>query len=98
MYISYVHKEGAAVRIGVARAREHFKEMLDRVGAGELIEITRRGEVIAVLAPPSARHGEGESFADTVHAWRTAWDVESWSNDDPFADVRDRGQGREAPW
>ena len=86
------------MRVGVAQAREHFKEMLDRVGAGEVVEVTRRGEVVAVIAPPSAGHAGGESFAEALHAWREAWNVDSWTEEDPFADVRDREHGREAPW
>lgn len=86
------------MRIGVAQARERFKEMLDRVSAGEVVEVTRRGEVVAVIAPPPANRGVDESFLDAVQAWRTTWNVESWTDDDPFGDVRDRGNGREEPW
>ncbi len=86
------------MRIGMAQARERFKEVLDRVGAGEVIEVTRRGEVVAVIAPPTAGHAVGTSFAETVRAWREAWDVEEWPDEDVFAGVRDREPGREAPW
>lgn len=86
------------MRVGVAQAREHFREMLDRVAAGEVVEVTRRGEVVAVIAPPSSGYPVGGSFMEALRAWREAWDVESWPDEDPFADVRDHSQGRPAPW
>lgn len=86
------------MRVGIAEARERFKEVLDRVGAGELVEITRRGEVVAVMAPPSSGRGVNESFGEALHDWRTRWDVGSWPDEDPFADVRDTARGRAAPW
>ena len=36
--------------------RQHASELLRRVSAGERIEVTRHGRVVAVLSPP----GEGE--------------------------------------
>lgn len=86
------------MKIGVAQAREHFREILDRVGDGEVVEVTRRDKIVAVIAPPSAGGQEGTSFGETVRAWREEWRVASWPDDDPFADVRDRAHGREAPW
>ena len=38
--------------IKFADARAHFSELLDRVEAGETIEITRRGKPTARLVPP----------------------------------------------
>lgn len=32
--------------------RQHASELLRRVSAGEHIEVTRRGQVVAVLGPP----------------------------------------------
>ncbi len=86
------------MRIGVAQAREHFKEVLDHVGAGEVVEVTRRGEIVAVIAPPSAGDPAGGSFAAALQDWREAWHVASWPDEDAFADVRLPEQGREAPW
>jgi len=38
-------------RIGVRELRQHASRYLDRVKAGETIEVTNRGEVVAVLSP-----------------------------------------------
>lgn len=87
------------MRVGVADARRHLREILDRVRAGESVEISRHHEVIAVIAPPPGLVPEGETFASILEAWRHDWDVTSWPDDDePFADVRDRSSGRPAPW
>jgi prevent-host-death family protein len=40
-------------RIGVRELRQHASRYLDMVKAGETIEVTERGELIALLVPPS---------------------------------------------
>ncbi len=84
--------------ISVAEARRRFKEVLDRVGAGHAVRITRRGRVVAVIAPPSSPQAEGGSFAESLRSWRETWDVEKWPDEDPFAGARDQSPGRIAPW
>jgi prevent-host-death family protein len=81
------------MRVGTAEARERFKELLDRVQAGETVEIARRGKVLAVLSTP--REAAAGSFRETVAQWRDTWDVASWPDEDVFADVRDRSPGRD---
>jgi prevent-host-death family protein len=34
--------------------RENLADIIERVGAGERVQITRHGKVVAVVAPPSA--------------------------------------------
>jgi prevent-host-death family protein len=85
------------MRVGTAEARERFKELLDRVQAGETVEIARRGKVLAVLSTPADAGGAG-GFRDTVTQWRETWDVASWPDEDVFADVRDRTPGRDHVW
>lgn len=86
------------MRIGVAEARRRFREILDRVDAGEVVEISRRGEIIATIAPPSPSRSPDVSFGEALRRWRASWEVDDWSEDDPFADVRDRSAGRGSPW
>lgn len=85
------------VRIGVAEARRRFSELLDRAIAGELVEVARRGEVVAVIAPPPSA-GPAEPIGSALQSWRTAWGVAQWPDDDVFGDVRDGSEGRPAPW
>jgi prevent-host-death family protein len=39
-------------RIGVRELRQHASRWLSRVAAGETIEITDRGRLVAILSPP----------------------------------------------
>jgi prevent-host-death family protein len=41
-------------RIGVRELRQNASDWLRRAQAGERIEVTKRGQVVAVLGPPSA--------------------------------------------
>ncbi len=39
-------------RIGIRELRQHASKYLERVEAGETIEVTNRGRVVAALVPP----------------------------------------------
>ena len=39
-------------RIGVRELRQHASRYLDLVKAGETVEVTERGELVALLVPP----------------------------------------------
>jgi prevent-host-death family protein len=41
------------IRVGVRELRQHASRYLDRVKAGETIEVTERGRLVALLTPPS---------------------------------------------
>ncbi len=47
-------------RIGVRELRQHASRYLDRVKAGETIEVTERGRLVARLVPPEAHDGARE--------------------------------------
>jgi prevent-host-death family protein len=40
-------------RIGVRELRQHASRYLDRVKAGETVEVTERGQLVALLVPPT---------------------------------------------
>jgi prevent-host-death family protein len=40
-------------RIGVRELRQHASRYLDKVKAGETVEVTERGQLVALLVPPS---------------------------------------------
>ncbi len=40
-------------RIGVRELRQHATRYLSRVKAGETVEVTERGRLVALLVPPS---------------------------------------------
>ena len=39
-------------RIGVRELRQHASRYLDRVKSGETVEVTERGQLVALLVPP----------------------------------------------
>jgi prevent-host-death family protein len=41
--------------VGVHEAKTHLSRLLERVAAGEEVEITNRGRVVARLVPPGRR-------------------------------------------
>ena len=85
------------MQVGTAEARARFKELLDRVRAGETVEIARRGTVLAILSPPATATGI-ETFGEAVDRWRGTWDIASWPDEDAFEGARDRSSGREVAW
>ena len=85
------------MEIGMAEARERFKELLDRAEAGELIEIARRGHVAAVIGPRRAST-PARNFGAEIDSWRERWNTAAESEEDVFADVRDASPGRSQPW
>lgn len=42
-------------RVPVRQLQRHASELLDRVAAGERIEITRNGELVAIVCPPDPK-------------------------------------------
>jgi prevent-host-death family protein len=40
-------------RIGVRELRQHASRYLERVKAGEVVEVTERGKLVALLVPPT---------------------------------------------
>lgn len=45
------------VRIGVRELRQHASRYLARVKAGETVEVTERGRLVALLVPPGPAEG-----------------------------------------
>ena len=42
-------------RLTATQAARNFSEVLNRVAAGEEIELTRNGQIVAVMTPPPVR-------------------------------------------
>ena len=52
-------------RIGVRELRQHASRYLDRVKSGETVEVTERGQLIALLVPPTpAREARDKLIAE----------------------------------
>lgn len=91
----------AATKVSVAEARQDFARLIKRAQQGNTIEITRRGEPVAVLLSPaeySAIKGERSSFIDATRQVRDRLGVDGLEiGDADFDGLRDRAPGREIP-
>ena len=85
----------------IAQARDQFTQLVYKVEAGEKIEVTRRGQRVAVIlsAEEYDRLSEPkQSFGEAVLAWRKKFDVDNWDDDldiDEIFNVWDKSPGRE---
>jgi len=88
----------AAAKVSVAEARQNFARLIERARQGRAIEITRRGEPVAVLlsaADYRALKGERPSFVDAVARVRERLGVDDLEiGDEEFAGLRDGASGR----
>jgi prevent-host-death family protein len=89
----------AATKVSVAEARQHFARLIKRAQQGKTIEITRRGEPVAVLlsaAEYSAITGERASFMDATRQVRERLGVDDLDiGNSDFEGLRDQSPGRE---
>ncbi len=97
----YIHEVAsmAATKVSVAEARQHFARLIKRAQQGKTIEITRRGEPVAVLLSASeysAITGERSSFMDAMWQVRERLGVDELEiGDAEFEGLRDESPGRE---
>ena len=54
------------VRLSATEVARRFSEILNRVAAGEEIEVTRAGAPVAVIGPPKARVLSAERFRELI--------------------------------
>jgi prevent-host-death family protein len=53
-------------RLTATQAARNFSEVLNRVAAGEEIEVTRNGQTIALMTPPPVRGLSAERFVELM--------------------------------
>lgn len=53
-------------RMSATEAARSFSDVLNRVAAGEEVEVTRNGAPVAVIAPPRARLVSAERFRELM--------------------------------
>jgi prevent-host-death family protein len=89
------------ISYSIAEARNQFAALIRRVEEDDLVQVTRRGEPVAVILSQEEYDRLTDSkpkgdFWGAYLAWREEWQVDEWDDGtDPFADVRDRSPGRE---
>jgi prevent-host-death family protein len=89
----------AASKVSVAEARRNFARLIKRAQQGKTIEITRRGEPVAVLLSASeylAITGERPSFVGAMRQIRERLGVEALEiGDAEFEGLREESPGRD---
>ena len=89
----------AAIKVSVAEARQNLARLIKRAEQGGAVEITRRGESVAVLISASEYlmlTGDRPSFVEATHSVRERLEVESLGiGDEEFEGLRDESPGRE---
>ncbi|MBA2566361.1 MAG: type II toxin-antitoxin system prevent-host-death family antitoxin [Thermoleophilaceae bacterium] len=55
-------------RMTATQAARSFSDVLNRVAAGDEVEVTRSGAPVAVIAPPKARLVSAERFRELMAA------------------------------
>ena len=97
MYI-IMYTDPMAHRYSVAEARAHLPSILSQAEAGEAIELTRRGQPVAVVLSHEAferLRNPRPSFAEAYRSLREKYSLDEVGLDDDFAgSVRDRTPGR----
>ncbi len=88
-----------AKSFSVAEARQNFARLLQTAERGRVVEITRRGEPVAVVLSAAqylALVGEGPSFEAAIDDIRARLGVDRLGiGDEDFAGLREKSAGRE---
>jgi antitoxin Phd len=88
-----------STKYSIAEARHNLAAIVHELDQKEAIELTRRGEPVAVLLSMQAYRRLSEpnvKFSDAYKAWRQAFPASETDADlTEFDDVRDRSPGRE---
>lgn len=77
--------------VGIRELKAHLSEYVEAVEAGECIEITKRGRVVAVIAPPGSR---AAALPEDVRQLISAGRVSSATRTGPFMPVTPIAGGR----
>jgi prevent-host-death family protein len=90
-------------QFSVAEAKNNLPRLVQRAEAGEVVGITRRGKLVAMLLSEGeyARlRGERASFMEFISVWRdeASGETAAFAEPDDFANLRDKRPGREVEW
>lgn len=81
----------------IAQARARLRVIVDQAEAGLEVELTRRGEPVAVVLSyreVERLRGKGPRFRDVYNRFLEKYSLDRVGVEDDFSDVRDNGTGR----
>lgn len=92
-------------RYSLSYAQDNLSEIVRQIEEGEAVELTEKGEAVAVLVScddfrwykrhtPSRPAAKGDLW-EAIQEWRSEQDFDKVNFDDVFDNVRDRSPGRE---
>lgn len=84
-------------KYSIAKARSSLSVLVDQVAAGRPVELTRRGEPVAVLISRGdfdRLNGPRERFSDAYRRYLEHFVLADVGFDPPFTPARDRNPGR----
>ncbi len=92
-------------RYSLSYAQDNLSDIVRRMEEGEPVELTEKGEAVAVLVScedfrrfkrhtPSRPAAKGDLW-EAIQEWRSEQDFDKVNFDDVFDNVRDRSPGRE---
>jgi antitoxin Phd len=89
--------------VSIAEARNHLPRLVQQAEAGETVQITRRGRLVAVLLSQEEYgrlRGERTGFMEFLSQWRAeAMKGDSgFSNEGDFENLRDNTSRPEVTW
>ncbi len=84
----------------IAQARDQFAQLIHKVEEGDIAELTRRGQRVAVILSAEAydRLKSKRNPWEAIQEFRAKHDVANWEDHldiDAIFDVRDKAPGRE---
>ncbi len=91
-------KQRAPVRYSVTEAKNRLTSIVHEVEVGSPVELTRRGEPVAVIVSATDYRrlsAPGPNFWDAYQGLLTNFDLARDGIEDDLRDLRDRSPGRE---
>lgn len=77
--------------MSLADAKARLSEVVDRVEAGESIEITRRGRLAAIIVPPETKAKKQPIDVEELRRFRETMPYQEISATDLIRQMRDEG-------
>jgi prevent-host-death family protein len=84
-------------RLSIAETRRNLASVVRAVENGDVVELTRRGEPVAVLLSTQDYEGltrRGGDLWEAIRAFRESTDLRELDIGSVYSDVRDRSPGR----